>query len=429
MRMSKRFGLVVTVLAATVLGLTAACAKNEGPQIAPDVVGSTLIEAEGILVAWCENVRVVVDGDVTLDALDPAQVTVAREFADSADPDAPPPPGTLRPGWALEPPPSSTSSTEAATVEPTTAEPTTVEPTPVVTVDLPPPTSPPSANGLVHRLGQAQATDAEAPEPAAVDFCRTGRVPTVHLRIAAEVPDLRGVPVSDAIALLAERGITVDAPAGYHPAAVIEDQSLSAGTVVNLGGSQETSTVAVTPGAVPAELKLVAVPDVEHVGVNVGCALLRSEGFECSVLTASGEVEYEQDWEIVSQWPRVPARAAEGATVKVVVTGPQFAVVPGVIEMPYGTACEILRDEHLICRVSGELGKREVSAQSPEPGISVTPGSVVTLEFTQVAWYETWNGRLILLFVGGIVTGLGGLLVKLAFGGRRRRGTPGPVRR
>jgi beta-lactam-binding protein with PASTA domain len=407
----RRFGLIAVALAATVLGLTTACSKVEGPDIAPNVLGSTLLEAEGILVAWCDNVRVVVEGTVRLDALDPAQVTVGAEFAQSSEPDEPLPPGTFRPGWALDPP--STSISPSPTAAGPTAEPTGASASPST-----PTSSPPTVNSLARRLAPAEPTDAEPPADA---FCRNGRVPTVFLNLEAEVPDLRGVPVSDAIALLAERGITVDAPADYHPAAVIEDQSLAPGTVVDLGVSLETSTVAVTPGAIPQELVLLEVPDVEHVAVDVGCALLTSEGFECSVLTASGESDYEQDWEIVSQWPRVPARAAEGATVKVVVTGPKFAVVPGVVEMPYGTACDILRDEHLVCRVSGDLGKREVSAQSPDPGTTLAPGGVVTLHFTQVPWYEKWNGRLLLVFVGGILAGLGGLLVRLAFGGRRRR--------
>ena len=74
---------------------------------------------------------------------------------------------------------------------------------------------------------------------------------------------------------------------------------------------------------------------------------------------------------------------------------------------------------------------RHAAAQSPEPGASVEPNSVVTLQFTPVPWYETWSGRLVLLFVGGILTGLGGLVVRAAFGGRRRRRASAspPVRR
>lgn len=416
----RRLGAGVALLAAVLLGLLAACG-SERTEFGPDVEGSPLLEAEAILVSWCENVRVVIDPLVELDQVDPTQIRVSRQYTALTDPSQPPPPGTLRPGWALEPPPSSPASTSSApttpaasSVPPTSAAPTTSS------ADATPPAAPStveSSSGVNGLLGALTAPE----EPPATDPCRSGDIPTVYLSLEAEVPDLAGVPVEEAIALLGERGIVVEAPPAYDPGALVETQSLPAGTFIPLGVTGQGPPLAVVPADVPAGVVLLEVPDVAHMPVNAGCAILRSEGFECSILTVSGDIEFEPDWEIVSQWPRIPARAAEGATVKVVVTGPTFAVVPNVVNMPYSTACDILRDSHLICAVSGDLGKREVAAQSPEAGATVTPGVAVALEFRPIPWYETWTGRLVLLFVGGIVTALGGLLVRSAFGGRRRR--------
>src|SRR6185369_11635530 len=155
-----------------------------------------------------------------------------------------------------------------------------------------------------------------------------------------------------------------------------------------------------------AELVLVNVPNVEHMGATVGCAVLRGTGFEWSVLTASGEAEWQPDWEIVSQWPRTPARVVQGATVTIVVAGPAVRTVPDVHDLSYRDACEDLRRVNLICDAVGELGRNQVSWQSPEPDVSVTPGTIVSLQFEAVPWYENWWGRLLLLFVGGIATGL-----------------------
>lgn len=419
----RRLGAGVALLAAVLLGLLAACG-GEKTDVGPDVEGSTLLEAEGILVAWCENVRVVIDPEVALDRVDPTQIRVSRQYTELTDPDLPPPPGTLRPGWALEPPPSTPASTSSAPTTPaaSSAPPTSAAPT-TSRADATPTAAPStveSSSGVNGLLGALTAPE----EPPATDPCRSGDIPTAYLSLEAEVPDLAGVPVQEAIALLGQRGIVVEAPPVHDPAALVGTQSLPAGTIVPLGVTGQGPALEVLPADVPVGVVLVEVPDVAHLPVNAGCAILRSEGFECSILTVSGDIEFEPDWEIVSQWPRIPTRAAEGATVKVVVVGPTFAVVPNVVNMPYATACDILRDSHLICAVSGDLGKREVAAQSPVAGATVTPGVAVALQFHPVPWYETWTGRLALLFAGGVVTALGGLLVRVAFGGRRRRARP-----
>jgi len=191
------------------------------------------------------------------------------------------------------------------------------------------------------------------------------------------IPDLRGLSLGDAVALLAQNNLVILAVDSiHHPDA-------SVGTILAQGPLP--GQLAVLHDSVRLTLSLGAerrpVPDVAGLSEDRALVMLRASGF--TVLVDSLESELPVGTAVATS-PRAGTERAIPSEVRLAVSlGPPFVLMPDLLGMREEDARAILATMGLVV---GEVGERaqlfnpgEVVEQNPAPGAEIRNGGAVSL--------------------------------------------------
>jgi len=204
----------------------------------------------------------------------------------------------------------------------------------------------------------------------------------VYRNNTADVPDLKGLTVSEGVRALTDVELelgkvdyTSEVPAGLEEGQIVS-QKPDAGEQVEQG----TAVDVVVAGQAEVE-----VPDVLGLALDEATQTLEGAGFKVK----SAEVENEAEpGTVVDQSPAAGAMVAPGSEVTVLVSaGVAETLIPKVVGMSQDEATAVLKDAGYESQSKGtydeEAAEGIVISQSPEAGTVAAPGTKVDLIVSQ----------------------------------------------
>lgn len=229
-------------------------------------------------------------------------------------------------------------------------------------------------------IGQDPKPDSAVKKESEVKLITEGAVPTV------EVPDVTTKPISEAKALLTEKGFSVVETGTDVTGALQADHVASQ----DPGGGQQAKSGS-TVNLVVAVLRVVKVPDVTYKPTNIAQQLLSSAGLKFimkdpQLAPASANMA---PGNILSQNPTKDTEVPLGATVELVAAAPTTNV-PYVVGKKIAEATVALQTAGLtIGNVSGTVnegnaGTVVITSQQPGYNTSVAKGSKVDVSVPQI---------------------------------------------
>lgn len=204
----------------------------------------------------------------------------------------------------------------------------------------------------------------------------------VYKSNTADVPDLKGLTVSEGVRALGEVDLelgkieyTSEIPAGVEEGQIIS-QRPDAGEQVERG----TAVDVVVAGKAEAE-----VPDVLGLTLDEATEILGTAGFEMKSVAVENEAE---PGTVVDQSPAAGEMVAPGSEVTVVVSaGVEETLVPNVVGMSQDEATQALNGAGYEVQSKGsydeEAAEGVVVSQSPEGGVVAEPGTRVDIIVSQ----------------------------------------------
>lgn len=204
----------------------------------------------------------------------------------------------------------------------------------------------------------------------------------VYRSNTADVPDLKGLTVSEGVRALSEVELelgkvdyTSEVPAGLEEGQIVS-QKPDAGEQVEQG----TTVDVVVAGKTEVE-----VPDVGGLTLEEATQTLEAAGFKVKSVAVENEAE---PGTVVDQSPAAGEMVAPGSEVTVVVSaGVQETLVPNVVGMSQDEATQALNDAGYKVQSKGsydeEAAEGIVVSQSPEGGVVAEPGTRVDIIVSQ----------------------------------------------
>ncbi len=190
-----------------------------------------------------------------------------------------------------------------------------------------------------------------------------------------EVPDLIGMPESDAIRTVRDAGFEIDIQREFNTNVAdgqVFRQDPEAGTMAL---PDDVITIVVSRGT-----QLVRVPDVVGNTRDQATATLRDAGFQVNVTDDFSETV--QQGRVISQSPESGVSIDAGSTVTIRVSkGPDTIQVPDVIDLTEAQARRELQDAGLQVEVSYQEDPRDtiVLTQNPIPNATARRGDTVRI--------------------------------------------------
>lgn len=204
----------------------------------------------------------------------------------------------------------------------------------------------------------------------------------VYRSNTADVPDLKGLTVSEGVRALGEVELelgkvdyTSEVPAGLEEGQIVS-QKPDAGEQVEQG----TAVDVLVAGKSEVE-----VPDVVGLTLDEATEMLGAAGFEVKSVAVENEAE---PGTVVDQSPAAGEMVAPGSEVTVVVSaGVEETLVPNVIGLDQDEATQTLNDAGYKVQSRGsydeEAAEGIVVSQSPEGGVVAEPGTRVDIIVSQ----------------------------------------------
>jgi beta-lactam-binding protein with PASTA domain len=205
-----------------------------------------------------------------------------------------------------------------------------------------------------------------------------------HYVEALAVPDLAGLSLSAAKALLKEKGLESSQTAGEP--APSESQAYTIASQIPAPGTnlQKGDTVELV---IFGPVTKITVPDLTGLSLRSAKARLKEIGFSSSQSAGGPAPSKKQEYTIASQNPSPGAGLKKGDTVELVIFGPARPgiIIPDVAGRSSDEAEKKLRNKGLTTRTHtiGTADSREwsgkVKLQEPAAGTKVSPGSAVEI--------------------------------------------------
>jgi len=200
--------------------------------------------------------------------------------------------------------------------------------------------------------------------------------PPVH------VPDLVGQSVTFAKSELQQEGLqaNVQFNSTCTQQNIVCLQNPKSGQTVLPGGTVNIFTQSTTT----------AVPDVTGLGQTTACNRLGQAGFQCGTITPQPSSTVQKN-DVISTTPAAGTQEPANANVNLVVSsGPSSVLVPDVMGDTQAAAVTALQGAGLnpveICQATNDPTQDGlVQNQSPNGGVSVSPGTTVTITVTNLS--------------------------------------------
>jgi serine/threonine-protein kinase len=235
-------------------------------------------------------------------------------------------------------------------------------------------TAPNTPNTQVLRTNPAKGTTVK--KGATVTLVTGAQGPPV------QVPDLVGQSVTFAKSQLQSEGLqaNVQFSSTCTQQNIVCMQTPKSGQTVLPGGTVNIFTQSTTN----------AVPDVSGLGQTTACNRLGQAGFQCGAITMQPSPTVLKN-DVISTNPAAGVQEPANTSVNLVVSsGPSSVLVPDVMGDTQAAAVSALQGSNLnpvvICQSTNQSSQDGiVQSQNPSGGVSVSPGTTVTINVTNLS--------------------------------------------